>query len=47
MQLLNNFCGIDVGCSNIKMTAIVDNVPVYKFIPSGDDFTREQLINAI
>lgn len=47
MQKLNNLCGIDVGCSNIKMTAIVDNVPVYKSIPSGDDFTREQLIGAI
>lgn len=47
MQVLNNLCGIDVGCTNIKMTAIVDNVPIYKSIPSGDDFTREQLVNAI
>lgn len=44
---LNNLCGIDVGCTNVKMTAIVDNIPVYKSIPSGDDFTRKQLINAI
>lgn len=47
MQKLNNLCGIDIGCTNIKMTAIVDNIPICKTLPSGDDFTREQLINAI
>lgn len=43
----NNFCSIDVGCTNIKMMAVIDNIPVYKTIPSGDNFTREELIYVI
>lgn len=42
-----NLCGIDVGCTNIKMMAVINNTPISKTIPSGDDFTREQLVDAI
>lgn len=42
-----NLCGIDVGCTNIKMMAVINNMPVSKTIPSGDDFTRKQLVDAI
>ena len=44
---LNNLCGIDVGCTNIKMMAIIDGVKNVKTILSGDDFTRASLIEAI
>lgn len=42
-----NLCGIDVGCTNIKMMAVINNMPVSKTIPSGDDLTRKQLVDAI
>lgn len=45
--MFNNLCGIDIGCSNIKMMALVDNVQVCKTVPSGDELTRKQLINII
>lgn len=44
---LNNFCGIDIGCTNIKMMAIVDNIPITKTVPSGDNLSREKLISTI
>lgn len=44
---LNNLCGIDVGCTNIKMMAIINNEKFVKTIPSGDNFTRASLIEAI
>lgn len=43
----NNICGIDVGCTNIKMVAVVNNILHYHSIPSGDDLTRKQLLDAI
>lgn len=43
----NNFCGIDIGCTNIKMVAMLNNTTIYKTIPSGDNMTRKQLINVI
>lgn len=45
--MFSNFCGIDVGCSNIKMIALVDDAPFYKTLPSGDELTRKQLIDMI
>lgn len=47
IQQLNNLCGIDVGCTNIKMTAVVNNSCVQYSIPSGDELSREELVNAI
>lgn len=44
---INNFCGIDIGCTNIKMMSIVNGVQTTKTVPSGDNFTREQLIKEI
>lgn len=43
----DNLCGIDVGCTNVKMMAIVNGEQVKEQIPSGDNFTREELISAI
>lgn len=50
---LKNLCGIDVGCTNIKMTAVIGDkssqisLPSGVSIPSGDDFTKEELIREI
>lgn len=44
---LKNLCGIDVGCTNIKMTAVIGDELLQKTIPSGDDFTKEELIQEI
>ncbi len=44
---LNNLCGIDVGCSKIKMSAFYNNSCYYDSVPSGDNITREQLIDVI
>ena len=43
----NNLCGIDIGCTNIKMMAVINNTPIYKTIPSGDDLTRKDLVDTI
>lgn len=47
IRQLNNLCGIDVGCTNIKMTAIVNNRVVQKTVPSGDDCTKHTLVKEI
>ena len=47
IRQLNNICGIDVGCTNIKMTAIVNNQVVQKTVPSGDDCTKHTLVKEI
>lgn len=50
---LKNLCGIDVGCTNIKMTAVIGDkssqisLPSGVSISSGDDFTKEELIREI
>lgn len=43
---LNNLCGIDIGCTNIKMTAIVNGIQTESTIPSRD-MVRHELIEAI
>ena len=47
IRQLNNLCGIDVGCTNIKMAAIVNNQVITHIIPSGNDCSKEYLINQI
>lgn len=44
---LNNLCGIDIGCTNIKMAAIVDGIVYKRIIPSGDNLSQDSLIQAI
>ena len=44
---MQNFCGIDIGCTNIKLVAIVNNTPTFKSTPSGDNLSREELIKII
>lgn len=44
---LNNLCGIDIGCTNVKMTAIVNGKQINSTIPSGDNFSRNELISNI
>mgnify|MGYP000398701658 FL=1 len=44
---MKNYCGIDIGCTNIKMVAMINNIPHHKIISSGDSFTREELIDCI
>lgn len=47
IRQLNNLCGIDVGCTNVKMAAVIDGNLVSRRIASGDDFSRESLIEEI
>lgn len=47
IRQLNNLCGIDVGCTNVKMAAVIDGKLHSRRIPSGDDFSRDSLIRAI
>lgn len=47
IQQLRDLCGIDVGCTNIKLIAVVDDTIYKKSFPSGDDFTKAQLIDTI
>lgn len=44
---LNNLCGIDVGCTNIKMVAILNGIVHKRIIPSGDNLSRSSLIQVI
>lgn len=44
---LNNLCGIDVGCTNIKMVALVNNRIIKKTVSSGDSCTKSNLIDYI
>lgn len=44
---LNNFCGVDVGGTNIKMTAVLGDCPVQKTVPSGPNRTKQELIEVI
>lgn len=47
IRQLNNLCGIDVGCTNIKMAAVVnESLHVWK-IPSGDHFSHDSLVKEI
>lgn len=43
----NNLCGIDIGCTNIKMAAIVNGIVYKRIIPSGDTLSQDSLIQAI
>lgn len=47
IRQMNNLCGIDVGCTNIKMVAIVNNKSITHSIPSGDSCSKEYLVNQI
>lgn len=47
IRQLKNLCGIDVGCTNIKMTAVIGDELFQNSIPSGDNFSKEELIQAI
>lgn len=47
IRQLKNLCGIDVGCTNIKMAAVIGEDLFQKSIPSGDDFSKEELIQEI
>ena len=44
---MQNFCGIDIGCTNIKMLALVNKVVIKRTVPSGDNLSRDELINII
>ncbi|HIU52245.1 MAG TPA: ROK family protein [Candidatus Merdicola faecigallinarum] len=47
IRQLKNLCGIDVGCTNIKMVAVIGESSFEKSIPSGDNFSKGELIKAI
>lgn len=47
IRQLMNLCGIDIGCTNIKMTAFAKNTLKQKTVPSGDTLSREKLIEII
>lgn len=47
IRQLKNLCGIDVGCTNIKMTAVIGDELFQNSIPSGDDFSKEELVQEI
>lgn len=47
IRQLKNLFGIDIGCTNIKMTALVENTLIQKTVPSGDDLSKENLIEII
>ena len=47
IRQLNNLCGIDVGCTNIKMAAVIDEKLIVRRVSSGDDFSRDSLIKVI
>lgn len=47
IRQLKNLCGIDIGCTNIKMTALKENTLIQKTVPSGDDLSKENLIKII
>ena len=47
IRQLKNLCGIDIGCTNIKMVAVTGESIVQKTVPSGDDLTRIELIKII
>ena len=44
---MHNFCGIDIGCTNIKLLALVNTIVIKKTVPSGDNLSRNELINII
>ena len=44
---MKNYCGIDVGCTNIKMVAVLNNKPHHKTVPSRDNLSRKELIQII
>lgn len=44
---LNNLCGIDIGCTNIKMMAVLNGTSNFHVIPSGDCLTRQELVKII
>ena len=47
IRQLKNLCGIDIGCTNIKMTALKENTLIQKTVPSGDDLSKKNLIKII
>ena len=47
IQQLNGLCGIDIGCTNIKMAAFTTSFVAQQSVPSGDDMTKEELIEIV
>lgn len=47
IRQLNNLCGIDVGCTNVKMAAVIDGKLTVRRVSSGDNFSRSELIEEI
>ena len=47
IQQLRHLFGIDVDCTNVKMCAFVGRSLHQTSIPSGDDFSQKDLIDAI
>lgn len=47
IQQLNGLCGIEIGCTNIKMVAFDTNAVVQQTVPSGDNLSKEKLIEII
>lgn len=47
IKQLSNLCGIDVGCTNVKMAAVVNGELSTRRVRSGDDLSRDTLIKEI
>lgn len=47
IRQLKNLCGIDVGCTNIKMAAVVDETLHTWKVPSGDNLSHDSLVKEI
>lgn len=47
IRQLKNLFGVDIGCTNIKMTALVEETMIQKIIPSGDNLSKNELIEII
>lgn len=43
----NNYCGIDIGCSNMKFYANISGRKVFNKTPTGDTLTQKVLISKI
>ena len=47
IRQLKNLVGVDVGCTNIKMTALVGDNLIQEKIPSGDNLSKNELIKIV
>ena len=43
----NNFIGIDIGCTNIKLMAKLSSTIIFKSFKTGNNLTKNELINII